>query len=67
LSYQAIGLLQAGQWDAGHTIDARRGKRWMHTFKKLPIKAPNSPAMMSVVADVMAPEFLPIATLRGTA
>ena len=41
LSYHAIALPQA-QWDPGWTTDSFRGSRWMTTFRKLPMHAPNA-------------------------
>src|SRR2546428_12225674 len=40
LSYQAIGVAQRGQREPGRTTDSSAGRRWMHTFRKLPMQAP---------------------------
>jgi hypothetical protein len=48
-----MGFMQNGQRDDGHTIDSPRGKRWMQTFRKLPINAPNTPAMIGIIGGVM--------------
>src|SRR5215203_5081178 len=44
LSLGRIGSPQLGQWDAGHTIDSRRGTRWITTLRKLPTTSPKSTA-----------------------
>ena len=40
LSYQAIGVRQCGQRDAGETTERSSGMRWMQTLRKLPTEAP---------------------------
>ncbi len=45
LSYQEMALPQEGQRDDGHMIDSCRGRRWIHTFKKLPIIVPKRNTM----------------------
>jgi hypothetical protein len=37
-----MGLLHAGQWDEGNTIDIFAGMRTIQTFKKLPIALPTT-------------------------
>jgi hypothetical protein len=40
LSSGRIAAPQAGQCDPGQTTDSPRGVRWMTTFRKLPMTAP---------------------------
>src|SRR5215211_4692996 len=44
----SMGSLHAGQRDAGHTTDLRRGTRWITTFKKLPTTRPSKPAARTI-------------------
>lgn len=44
LSYQRMGVPQAGQWLPGHAMEKRRGPRQMTTLKKLPQIVPKRKA-----------------------
>ena len=46
LSYQRIGLPHCGQWERGEMTDSPRGRREIHTFKKLPKASPKSATVM---------------------
>src|SRR3989442_67086 len=48
LSYQAIAVLHCGHRDPGRTMDSRRGRRWMQTFKKFFF---NDPATTEIFTD----------------
>src|SRR6267154_1454095 len=56
----------AGHAEAGHTIDVPRGRRWMHTFKKLPMTAPKSAAKVSAKGPVISDGALPVRRAAGT-
>src|SRR5438128_6857738 len=43
-----------GQAEAGHTIEAFRGRRWMQTLRKLPMMAPKRAAKVSANGPVIA-------------
>jgi hypothetical protein len=43
-SHARIWRPQPGQRDRGDTIDSPRGRRWITTFRKLPMQAPNMKA-----------------------
>src|SRR2546425_2228854 len=55
LSYQAIAVLHCGHRDPGRTMDSRRGRRWMQTFKKLPMTAPTSTATITDHCGLILP------------
>src|SRR5437867_678529 len=55
LSSQAIAVLHCGHRDPGRTMDSRRGRRWMQTFKKLPMTAPTSTATITVHCGLILP------------
>ena len=40
------------QCDGGRTTDSPRGMRAMHTLKKLPRSAPNTPAVISTAEEL---------------
>lgn len=46
LNWGGTGLLHAGQKDDGKTIEIFLGRRYIHTFKKLPITAPKKKTKM---------------------
>src|ERR687894_1956817 len=55
LSYGAIGAPQPGQRERGRTSDSPRGRRWITTFRKLPMSAPRTPASATAAAMATAP------------
>src|SRR5207244_13159009 len=55
LSYQAIAVLHCGHRDPGRTMDSRLGRRWMQTFKKLPMTAPTSTATITDHCGLILP------------
>src|SRR5712692_6852833 len=55
LSYQAMAVLHCGHRDPGRTMDSRPGRRWMQTFKKLPMKAPTSTATVTCHCGLILP------------
>src|SRR5215210_1109447 len=56
-----MGAPHAGQRDAGHTTDWRRGTRWITTFRKLPAMSPSRPDTSTIKAF---PPTVPFATPR---
>src|SRR3954447_10310350 len=48
LSYGAISLSHPGQCDGGFTTDSLRGMRQITTFRKEPMRRPNSPQMAAI-------------------
>src|SRR5215211_6048756 len=50
----SMGSLHAGQRDAGHTTDLRRGTRWITTFRKLPTTRPSRPAARTIKPHLRA-------------
>jgi hypothetical protein len=51
----------AGQRDAGHTTDWRRGTRWITTFRKLPAMSPSRPDTTTIKGY---PPTIPFAVTR---
>src|SRR2546422_11735932 len=51
LSRHAIGCLQCGQRERGLTSDWSRGRRRMHTLRKLPKHSPNATAPATITTS----------------
>src|ERR1700704_4198121 len=56
----------AGHAEAGHTIEVPRGRRWMHTLRKLPMTAPKSAAKVSAKGPVISDGALLVRRAAGT-
>jgi len=58
-----MGRLQTGHLDPGEMMDSDAGSRDMHTFKKLPIQAPQIKAAVSITG-VDISDFRPFLAKR---